>query len=148
MVTDGEGEVARDRRRLLEMVVKGSAGIIAAATLLPGAAFLFYPALEGGRTRRRKVVFQRPADIDTPTFVTARLEGQEETAPGVFYKMAEATPVVLSSVCTHAGCSVTWHPERSQFLCPCHGGVFDGNGKSVAGPPPRPLTRLVATRRG
>src|SRR2546423_15626112 len=92
MVMDGEGEAARGRRRLLELVVKGSAGIIAAATLLPGAAFLVYPALAGGRMQRRKVVFQRPSDIESPTFVTARLQGQEETAPGGFYQMAGAMP--------------------------------------------------------
>lgn len=49
---------------------------------------------------------------------------------------------VLSSVCPHLGCSVTWHGEKDQFLCPCHGGLFSAGGKLLAGPPPRGMDRL------
>ncbi len=45
----------------------------------------------------------------------------------------------LSTVCPHLGCRVRW--ERDHFLCPCHMGVFDREGKVVSGPPPRPLDR-------
>jgi len=48
---------------------------------------------------------------------------------------------VLSTVCTHLGCGVHWDVGRQQFLCPCHGGVYDADGNVVAGPPPRPLKR-------
>ncbi len=44
--------------------------------------------------------------------------------------------------CTHAGCTVHWVPERAQFRCPCHGGVYSAEGKVLDGPPPRPLSRL------
>jgi menaquinol-cytochrome c reductase iron-sulfur subunit len=49
---------------------------------------------------------------------------------------------VLSPICTHLGCPISWQPDRSSFNCPCHGGVFDANGKNVAGPPPRPMDLL------
>ena len=49
--------------------------------------------------------------------------------------------IVFSPTCSHLGCSVRWDDERKQFLCPCHGGVYDINGKVIEGPPPRPLTR-------
>lgn len=48
----------------------------------------------------------------------------------------------FSSVCTHLGCLVNWDNNKSEFLCPCHGGKFDINGTVIAGPPPMPLTRL------
>lgn len=51
-------------------------------------------------------------------------------------------PLVLSPICTHLGCPVSWQADRSSFICPCHGGVFDANGKNVAGPPPRPMDTL------
>jgi cytochrome b6-f complex iron-sulfur subunit len=44
--------------------------------------------------------------------------------------------------CTHAGCNVAWQAEAHRFYCPCHGGVFDSEGKVVEGPPKRPLERL------
>ena len=47
--------------------------------------------------------------------------------------------VVLSAICTHAGCIVEWQPDKKQIYCPCHGGVFDLEGNVVGGPPPRPL---------
>jgi len=45
----------------------------------------------------------------------------------------------FSAVCTHLGCLVYWRPEKQDFYCPCHGGIFDADGKNIAGPPPRPL---------
>src|SRR5205085_12637369 len=43
--------------------------------------------------------------------------------------------------CTHLGCPVNWRAQAGLFLCPCHGGVFYGNGQVAGGPPPRPLFR-------
>ncbi len=43
--------------------------------------------------------------------------------------------------CTHLGCPVTWEEADQEFFCPCHDGVFDAQGRVVAGPPPRPLDR-------
>jgi cytochrome b6-f complex iron-sulfur subunit len=48
----------------------------------------------------------------------------------------------LSLACTHARCTVRWDRGARQFLCPCHGGRFDAEGRVVAGPPPAPLRRL------
>jgi len=52
---------------------------------------------------------------------------------------------VFSNVCTHAGCSVdveTAH-GKTEFVCPCHNGRFDLNGKVTGGPPITPLIRLT-----
>ena len=43
--------------------------------------------------------------------------------------------------CTHAGCPVRWSSGPQRFFSPCHGGVFDQEGRVLAGPPPRPLDR-------
>jgi cytochrome b6-f complex iron-sulfur subunit len=49
---------------------------------------------------------------------------------------------LLSAMCTHAGCLVTWQKQRNRFVCPCHGGTYDGQGAVLGGPPPRPLDQL------
>jgi menaquinol-cytochrome c reductase iron-sulfur subunit len=49
---------------------------------------------------------------------------------------------VLSSVCTHLGCSLAWRAEKDNFLCPCHNGLFAADGKLLEGPPPRGMDRL------
>ncbi|MGE0001297.1 MAG: ubiquinol-cytochrome c reductase iron-sulfur subunit [Fimbriimonadaceae bacterium] len=41
--------------------------------------------------------------------------------------------------CTHLGCRITFQDEKQRYFCPCHGGVFDEQGKVVSGPPPTGL---------
>jgi len=43
--------------------------------------------------------------------------------------------------CTHLGCPFNWDGEDQRFVCPCHNGLFDIEGRVVGGPPPRPLDR-------
>ena len=45
----------------------------------------------------------------------------------------------FSAVCTHLGCLVGWDHARQQIVCPCHGGIYDVEGKVVSGPPPKAL---------
>jgi menaquinol-cytochrome c reductase iron-sulfur subunit len=49
----------------------------------------------------------------------------------------------LSNVCSHMECPVHWDEALHQFLCPCHGGLYDINGQNVGGPPPKPLPEYV-----
>jgi cytochrome b6-f complex iron-sulfur subunit len=46
---------------------------------------------------------------------------------------------VVSAVCTHLGCSVQWAAERNRFECPCHGSLFNAQGRVTAGPAQAPL---------
>jgi Rieske Fe-S protein len=46
---------------------------------------------------------------------------------------------VFAVNCAHLGCPVSWFPQAGLFLCPCHGGVYYGNGDRASGPPPRGL---------
>ena len=49
---------------------------------------------------------------------------------------------IFSSTCTHLACNVILQEETNQFLCPCHSGRFDSNGKPFDGPPTKPLSVL------
>ncbi|MDP6385699.1 MAG: ubiquinol-cytochrome c reductase iron-sulfur subunit [Planctomycetota bacterium] len=48
---------------------------------------------------------------------------------------------VLSTVCTHLGCTPNWLSAEEKFKCPCHGSGFVKTGVNVEGPAPRPLER-------
>lgn len=48
---------------------------------------------------------------------------------------------VISAICTHLGCTPDWLSGESQFKCPCHGSVYDAEGRNFAGPAPRPMAR-------
>ncbi len=54
----------------------------------------------------------------------------------------------FSRKCTDLGCLISWDDSKDQFICPCHQGVFDRNGKNIAGPPPRPLDRFEVVKKG
>jgi cytochrome b6-f complex iron-sulfur subunit len=52
---------------------------------------------------------------------------------------------VLSTVCTHLGCTPNWLSADEKFKCPCHGSGFVITGINVEGPAPRPLERYKVT---
>lgn len=46
----------------------------------------------------------------------------------------------VSAVCTHLGCTVNRGTGRAGgYHCPCHGSVFDEEGRVMSGPAPGPL---------
>jgi Rieske Fe-S protein len=55
---------------------------------------------------------------------------------------------VLSNSCAHLGCPVRWLvvEGHGEFLCPCHGGIYDINGGWVGGPPPRGMYRYTQVK--
>jgi Rieske Fe-S protein len=56
---------------------------------------------------------------------------------------------VLSNSCAHLGCPVRWLVNtegQGEFLCPCHGGIYDINGGWVGGPPPRGMYRYTRVK--
>jgi len=49
---------------------------------------------------------------------------------------------VLSPVCPHEGCEVTWEQSRNRFSCPCHESFFAADGSRISGPAQRGLDAL------
>lgn len=50
--------------------------------------------------------------------------------------------IAISSRCMHMGCPARYVQAAKNFVCPCHGGVYDFRGEVAAGPPVRPLDRF------
>ncbi|MGC8796096.1 ubiquinol-cytochrome c reductase iron-sulfur subunit [Thermodesulfovibrio sp. 3462-1] len=50
--------------------------------------------------------------------------------------------IAISPVCTHLGCFVNFDRTVNEFICPCHGGRYDIEGKVIDGPPKNALHRL------
>jgi Rieske Fe-S protein len=54
-----------------------------------------------------------------------------------------------SQKCTHLSCAVYCDLAAGTLECPCHNGRFSlAQGRVLAGPPPRPLPRILVERRG
>jgi nitrite reductase/ring-hydroxylating ferredoxin subunit len=62
----------------------------------------------------------------------------------VLVHLPDGELVAFSQLCTHLSCAVVPKVAEGVFHCPCHAGYFDlRTGKNIAGPPPRPLARIV-----
>lgn len=136
------------RRSFLKAGLLFISGLISAVIAVPLFGFAILPALKkapkkyvvlgivdllkGSRYRKVNYTFQsKDGWIQT---IRKRSVYVTDEGNGNF--------VVLSRVCSHLNCLVRWEESKQQFLCPCHGGVFDEEGNVVAGPPPRALEKL------
>lgn len=73
-------------------------------------------------------IFAYPGEHDTCLLVRA---GEDEF-------------LAYSNKCSHLSCPVTPDVGSGRLLCPCHHGSFDlATGRPLAGPPRRPLARIV-----
>ena len=72
-----------------------------------------------------------------------------ETEPCLLLRNGEESYVAYSQECTHLACAVVPDREAGRLLCPCHHGYFDtATGRPLAGPPRRPLPRILLQIRG
>ena len=72
-----------------------------------------------------------------------------ENDPCILIRPDTETYVAYSQKCTHLSCAVFYAREKNRLECPCHEGYFSvKNGDVLQGPPPRPLPRVVLSRRG
>ena len=72
-----------------------------------------------------------------------------EHEPCLLVRLTTSEFVAFGQKCTHLSCAVIPRPDEGSFYCPCHEGRFDlRTGVPTAGPPQRPLTRIVLEMRG
>ena len=126
-----------NRRKFLAGCLGCIAAVGAAAALYP-----IYEYLAPGNTAANGEKVNVP-EAAIPPGEAKFFDFRGET--GVLVRKKSGELVALSAVCTHLGCIVQWEKEKQDFLCPCHGGRYTEDGVVVAGPPPRPLTKLPFT---
>lgn len=61
----------------------------------------------------------------------------------VFVGRRQGRIVAFDGRCTHQGCPLGPGEGKTAFVCPCHAGTFDDDGRPTGGPPSRPLERLA-----
>lgn len=52
----------------------------------------------------------------------------------------------LDLECPHLGCQPNYSAQKAQFVCPCHGSLFDKTGRHLSGPAKKGLPRIAVTR--
>lgn len=134
----------KKRRTFLTDIGVLAAGIAAAIVTVPAIAFLL-------GLRKSPTIWRPLGHVDDfkigETVEVSFTDPSPLPWSGVTAKTAawlrrnsEQEFVAFAVYCTHLGCPVRWIPTANLFMCPCHGGVFYGDGKVASGPPPRPLS--------
>ncbi|MHB8490428.1 MAG: QcrA and Rieske domain-containing protein [Candidatus Dormibacteria bacterium] len=137
------------RRQFMVMGTGMGMGLIGVLLSIPAIGFLLSPLFE---KRRLAWVTIGPIDsipLNTPTIRYAAMPSEQgfPTPPTtrVVYvvRKSDGDVLALSNICTHMQCDVHWDAQLQQFLCPCHGGLYNMDGVNVGGPPPQPLAQWV-----
>jgi len=63
----------------------------------------------------------------------------------IIVRMANNVFAVLTRVCTHQGCNVTYNAPAMELRCPCHGSRFALSGDVTLGPAVGNLKRYANT---
>ena len=152
-----EGE-SMTRRRAFTVAVQGLGGLAGAAIVLPAVGFAVAPIFHRGKERWE--VVGPVSDFVTETYrqvVFTETEGIGDAGKTTAYvrkgsadlEEDPAEIIAVSNRCAHLGCPVRFVEAAGNFICPCHGGVYDFVGKVLGGPPVRPLDRFqTRIRRG
>jgi len=143
------------RRDFINVVTVTVGAVIGAVVGLPTIGYLVSPALRKQATEAWILLgpFEN-IPIGIPTFFSftrKRVNGWENTVTsyGVFaVRKDETNIIVLSNICTHLGCHITWHLDIKEYVSPCRNGHFNINGIETFGPPPRPLDEFQAKVEG
>ncbi len=116
-----------DRRKFLKKIILRvlyfSVGII-----------LSYPILRfiGYRKKIRRFVVVDPQNISSGVIFQK----------GVYLIKGDKGFFALSSSCPHLGCKINYRDDSGYFKCPCHGSMFDKNGKWLSGPAKKDMVHL------
>jgi quinol---cytochrome c reductase iron-sulfur subunit, bacillus type len=147
------------RRRAFTVLGGALGGAAGAAVVLPAIGFALAPVFD-----REEEIWQAvgpPEDFVPDTYtprVITLVEGIGEAGKTTCYvrqgnpglhdqdsSLPEETPdqyIAVSTRCAHAGCPVRFVEAAGNFICPCHGGVYNFEGQVIGGPPVRPLDRF------
>ena len=145
------------RRRAFTVASQALGGVAAAAVALPAIGFAIAPIFHRGKERWEAVGQVDDFTADTYKQVVFTLvPGIGEAGKTTAYvrrgtKELQEDPnvyIAISSRCAHVGCPVRFVQASGNFICPCHGGVYDFEGKRIGGPPVRPLDRFQTRIRG
>ena len=129
----GTNRMRPARRRLLQAAVWFS--------FAPAALMVAWDVLRYLVPSRRPPSFRKVFVIRTPELPAEDVHEMADLngRPLAIIRRAGGSPLAFSLVCTHLGCRVHWQPKARTFLCPCHMGIFDEQGRVLSGPPPSPL---------
>lgn len=129
------------RTKFLTGVAMATGGVLTAAILVPVVGFAVADAV--GEEEFRFIDIGPLSDFPDGETSSIAVSGPDPTADRrVFLRRDGDMLIPMWNRCTHLGCPVEYSAGADNFICPCHGGAYDGLGRVTGGPPVRPLDRF------
>lgn len=129
------------RRGFLKMLVGGVAVFWAGLTTVP-----FFRYLVSGKEESEGIAVSQVTvgpESDFPPGSSKNF--QFGNIPALLIRNDAGEFSAFNAVCTHLGCTVQYDKSDKNIFCACHGGQFNpSTGENIAGPPPKPLSPLIA----
>lgn len=150
MKEEGDKKVEKSRRRFLKILSHALGGTLAAGIIAPLIGLLVHPLIKKTVYGTEDFINIGKVD-DFPVGVPKKITvtSSKMDAWNIFeglvmgsvwvIRQEDNSLSVFSTNCPHLGCGIDWGQAENKFLCPCHGGIFDVDGKTLAGPSPRGL---------
>lgn len=145
-----EGE-SMTRRHVFAVAGQALGGIAGLAVILPALGFAIAPIFDQPEEDWQAVGTLDDFVPETykPRVITI-VQGIGEAGKTTVYVRQGSTDlgedpasyVAVTTRCSHLGCPVRFVQAAGNFICPCHGGVYDFQGLVIGGPPVRPLDRF------
>ncbi|MBD1804767.1 FAD-dependent oxidoreductase [Microcoleus sp. FACHB-SPT15] len=102
---------------------------------------------EGGQGGNFTEIPEQTASLSSQSPTDAQSPSLEYYGAGdAVFAVAPGDTKAVSLTCTHQGCTVQ-HQADGKFLCPCHGALYDAEGRVIAGPAKRDLPRFEIAQR-
>jgi Rieske Fe-S protein len=135
-----------NRRQFVNIVLAALSTFMGAVIGLPAIGYLISPAT---KVQKKEdwvplgTLEKIPVGVPTLfSFNRTTINGWDKTVNSYGAFVVRSGPdqlKVFSNKCTHLSCRVSWKEDIKEYVCPCHDGHFDAEGKVISGPPPAPL---------
>ncbi|WP_407310297.1 ubiquinol-cytochrome c reductase iron-sulfur subunit [Desulfosporosinus sp. SB140] len=137
-------EKTMPRRKFLQIGIGGLGAAIGLSYVGLAGDFLLPAAASAQLLQEVGKISDFPVGV--PKLMIYKGSGVEE---GMYVtNLGDEGWLALDFHCTHLQCAVNFEPALQQYMCPCHGGVYDLKGNVLSGPPPKPLIRRVVKVQG
>jgi len=126
-------KTAMSRREFLTLAWAATTAMVAAVM---GGIGLWHASPPADDAAAELIELDAPPPPDAPVEIPA----------GRFAWVRKGARVAaISEVCPHMGCVLAWQAQEGRFQCPCHGSIFDAEGRVVHGPADHALDYLEVT---
>ncbi len=158
MTTETKTDPAESRRSFLKLATNALGGLFALVLGIPAIAYLIDARNRAAaQTDFKPVARLAELPLNQPQQVVIRdvrrdawtVEPNQVVGRVWLIRRDKDNVEAFSTICPHLGCSINFEETSRQFVCPCHGGTFEENGKlkeMKGNPPPRGMDRLECRR--